>query len=108
MKFEIAVDDCMPLLDSRGSERKARAVLGAGGTEVVTKIRSPQITGEECPRPGTSAFHLMCSVSLQVSGASPRAMPFQSGPRHWAQSPGPEADASPAIIGSKIARQRMR
>jgi len=34
-------------------------------------------------------FHLMFLVSLQVVGASPRAMPVSYGPRHRGQSASP-------------------
>src|SRR4029434_9182944 len=65
---------------------------GSGGlpvwTAVVRNTLSPQITGVEKPRPGISVFHLMFFVSLQVVGASPRAIPFRYGPRHSGQCAG--------------------
>src|SRR5712691_2787934 len=64
------------------------------GTAVVRKILSPQSTGEECPRPGIVAFHLIFSVSLQRSGASVRAIPLSSGPRHFGHWPGSAAGIS--------------
>jgi hypothetical protein len=47
----------------------------------VTKIRSPQITGLECPLPGSSTFQATLLVSLQRTGAVPAATPVCDGPR---------------------------
>ena len=69
------------------------AAAGVVGTAVVTKMRSPQTTGDENPRPGTVAFQAIRSVLFQVSGASPRAIPSFEGPRQAGQS------ASPATMG---------
>src|SRR5215475_5746408 len=57
---------------------------------VVRKIRSPQITGVEKPRPGIATFHLMFFVSLNSTGAAVRAMPLKKGPRHCGQCAGSE------------------
>src|ERR1051326_4681736 len=57
------------------------------GTALVTKMRSPQITGLECPRPGISVFHSTCSPfspSHSVGGA-PLPIPLAPGPRNWGQ-----------------------
>ena len=48
---------------------------------VVRKMKSPQTTGLELPSPGMSVFQRTFSVALQVSGASPTAMPSAAGPR---------------------------
>src|SRR5579871_195492 len=63
--------------------------LPSAGTAVVRKMRSPHTMGEEWPRPGTLAFHAICSSSLQCNGASPRAIPSSFGPRQWGQSASP-------------------
>jgi hypothetical protein len=60
------------------------------GTAVVRKIRSPQITGVEKPRPGIAIFHLIFFVSLNSTGAAVRAMPLKKGPRHCGQCAGSE------------------
>jgi hypothetical protein len=45
-----------------------------------------QMTGDESPRPGTSAFHLTFLVSLHsIGGDALAAVPFPVGPRQWAQ-----------------------
>lgn len=48
-----------------GSEARS---VPATGTEVVTKTRFCQITGEPDPRPGTATFHFTFFVLLQVVG----------------------------------------
>ena len=56
---------------------------------VVTNTRRPHVTGDECPRPGTSACQTMFSVGLQVRGTfCCRAIPLRLGPRHQGQSVG--------------------
>ena len=56
---------------------------------VVRKTWRPQVTGEECPRPGTSVCQAMFSVGLHVGGTfCGAAMPLPLGPRHQGQSLG--------------------
>src|SRR5262245_33941071 len=64
----------------------AGAAAAFVGTAVVINILSPQITGEDCPRPGIGARQAMFLPSLHSTGASPRAMPFSLGPRQRGQS----------------------
>src|SRR5262245_15247214 len=53
---------------------------------VIRKMRSPQMTGDALPRPGTSTFHLTFLVSLHSDGGLPSgATPVPSGPRNWCQ-----------------------
>src|SRR5580658_8144952 len=80
----------------------AGAGLAGMGIAVVMKILSPQMTGEELPLPGISCFQATCSVSLQVSGASPRAMPLSAGPRQRGQSSSPERGAEVAGAIKKV------
>ena len=79
------------------------------GTAVVTKIRLPQTTGAEWPRPGIAVRHVTPSLSPQVTGASPVAIPFSSGPRHDGQSWAVAGLASNPIprITAKTALDRM-
>src|SRR5579872_2881668 len=50
----------------------------------VTKMRSPQTTGEDQPVPGMSVFQATFSVVLQVSGSLGFSVtPVDSGPRNW-------------------------
>jgi hypothetical protein len=50
-------------------------------------MKSPSITGVECPRPGNSVFHMTLLVSLNVSGSfAMDATPCPEGPRHSGQS----------------------
>src|SRR5262245_50673605 len=56
--------------------------------QVVTKIRSPQTTGEECPLPGMGAFHRILSFSLHRTGTFVSVLvPSPFGPRHCGHSP---------------------
>jgi hypothetical protein len=52
---------------------------------VVTKTKSPHTMGLEFPRPGMSVFQRTFSVALQVTGASPTAIPSATGPRQYGQ-----------------------
>ena len=65
-----------------------------------TKIRSPQITGEECPEPGSVTRQLM-SLSLICSGrfALPAPLPF--GPRKRVHS-------CACVVKVKAVRARAR
>src|SRR5262245_40001199 len=55
-------------------------------TAAVRKILSPQITGDDQPQPGISAFQTTFSVVLQVSGSvSPSAKPSTCAPRNCGQ-----------------------
>ena len=57
------------------------------GTAVSRKMRSPQTTGDDEPRPGISTFHLMFFVSLHsVGGSACRETPVAYGPRHCGQN----------------------
>src|SRR5262245_52832347 len=70
---------------------------------VVRKIRLPQITGVEKPRPGISIFHLIFFVSLNSTGAAVRATPLKKGPRHcgqWAGSELAEPTASTKAVSA--------
>src|SRR5207302_1792938 len=84
---------CAALSPSEPAWRGRGGSVAAGtvGTAVVRKILSPQTTGEEWPRPGIVAFHLVFSVSLQRSGASVRAIPSSDGPLHLGHWPGSAA-----------------
>src|SRR5215212_11477558 len=54
---------------------------------VKTNRRSPQTTGDDEPRPGTSFCHRMFFVSLHSTGGSARLeTPLAYGPRHWGQN----------------------
>jgi len=74
-------------------EEKAKLVVGTGmrfggGAVVgeVTNILFPQITGEDQLSPSSSAVHLICSLSPQVSGRIfPVTARFCSGPLYWGQ-----------------------
>src|SRR5678816_2672442 len=55
-------------------------------TAVVTNTRLPQTIGDECPRPGIAAFHLMFEVGVHVAGRFFSVeIPEPSGPRHCGQ-----------------------
>src|SRR5256885_2181463 len=57
---------------------------------VVRKIRSPQMTGLEWPRPGMAVFHLTLedfSTSQEVAVGKPSATPEAFGPRNCGQFP---------------------
>ena len=98
--------------DSPGAAPTKRTLLvsigAAVGTAVVRKIRSPHTTGDECPLPGTVAFHLMPSVSLHRRGAAPTAMPSAFGPRQYAQSPSAAIRTAPAQAKAHVRRVRSR
>src|SRR5207245_3568544 len=67
------------------------------GTADSTKIRSPQTTGDEDPRPGMSTFQRMFFVSLHsVGGFANRETPLAYGPRHCGQNRSAAA-APPAL-----------
>src|SRR5262249_29870212 len=58
---------------------------------VVTKTRSPQTIGHECPRPGIGVFQrtLVPALTSQVvGGCCPSATPVAPGPRNGGQSRG--------------------
>ena len=56
------------------------------GTADSTNIRSPQITGEDDPRPGISTFQRTFFVSLHsVGGLADLETPLAYGPRHCGQ-----------------------
>ena len=63
-------------------------------------MRSPQITGEEFPWPGTSTFQATFSVELQRSGRPVSSeSPIPEGPRQrgqWRSEPGTGGTAGPA------------
>src|SRR5258708_5305374 len=77
-------------------------------TSVVTKSRSPQITGDEWPRPSTSTFQATFELGLQVVG-KPLAeeSPLDEEPRHPVQSFGP-AWTERARAGMRRKRESMR
>src|SRR4051812_28759368 len=52
---------------------------------VVRKMRSPQMTGDDCPWPFNGAFQTT-DLASQVSGTSPTAWPVPSGPRQRGHS----------------------
>jgi hypothetical protein len=59
----------------------------------------PQITGEACPSPGTSIFHLTFSVELNLMGGFPSgATPLLSGPRHCGQLSASEDPVTAPLI----------
>ena len=59
--------------------RSGAGVSSAVGTAVWMNTLSPQTTGVELPLPGSLTFHLMFSVSLQVTGGSPVGAPLVLG-----------------------------
>src|SRR5215510_10382147 len=66
-------------------------------TAVVRKSRLPQTIGDECPRPGIAAFHLMFLVGLHSSGRFfSSETPWPRGPRHCGQ------------LSTTVKAQRMR
>src|SRR5438067_1411386 len=83
-----------------GSVGAGAGAASASGTAVVMKTLSAQMTGEECPLPGTAYFQATCSLSLHDSGASPRAMPLSEGPRQRGQSSSAAAAAAAAAAGA--------
>src|SRR5688572_22748188 len=64
-----------------GSAAVTASGLRPVGTAVVTKMRSPQMTGLEWPRPSMATFHATFDVSLHFVGAVPVATPVCAGPR---------------------------
>src|SRR5262249_3065077 len=103
---------CAESLGAGGFWVCSGAVAGADwatlpvGTAVVRKIRSPQITGVEKPRPGIAIFHLMFFVSLNSTGAAVRAIPLKKGPRHcgqWAGSEPAEPATRTTVVSAGIA-----
>ena len=81
----------------------AAAAAPCAGTAVVRKILSPQMTGEEKPRPGSGMRHAMFLVSLHSRGTSPRAIPSLLGPRQRGQS----SSAANRAQGSSRSAKRM-
>src|SRR5262249_39362558 len=69
-----------------GADSGEAAVGPPVGTAVVRKILSPQMMGEENPRPGTRTRHATFLLSPHSRGASPRAIPLLLGPRQRGQS----------------------
>src|SRR5262249_12486097 len=56
------------------------------GIEAVMKTRPPQTEGEQSPTPGSSAFHLICSVGDHFSGKRLASeTPCALGPLHCGQ-----------------------
>jgi|ERR1700691_155039 hypothetical protein len=57
------------------------------GTALVTKIRSPQTTGLEWPRPGIAVFQRMFlpDSTFHSMGGAPAPTPLAEGPRNWGQ-----------------------
>src|SRR5262245_59143544 len=67
----------------------------------VRKMRSPQTTGEEWPRPAIGVFHLMFLVSLHSVGTPVSVeMPCPPGPRHCDQL---AAGPATAFVGFGLA-----
>src|SRR5262249_42219207 len=69
---------------------------------VVRKIRSPQITGDDWPRPIRGAFHTTECASQWTGTPGSAEWPSQCGPRHCGQL------ASAGRIGSAAARIRAK
>src|SRR5678816_2865464 len=70
-------------------------------TAVVTNTRLPQTIGDECPRPGIAAFHLMFEVGVHVAGRFFSVeIPEPSGPRHCGQFAADPAVVSELMIKS--------
>jgi hypothetical protein len=67
------------------------------GTADSTNIRSPQITGDDEPRPGISTFQRMFFVSLHsVGGVADLETPVAKGPRHCGQKRWPAV--APSVL----------
>src|SRR5438876_7158326 len=63
---------------------------------VVTKTRSPQMTGDECARPGIGVFQrmfLLAGTSQETGGLRPSPRPVAPGPRKEGQLPSVAAAA---------------
>src|SRR5258708_1804819 len=80
----------------------------AAGTALVTKIRSPQITGLEWPRPGISVFHKTWSPfsPSHCTGGAPLPTPLAAGPRNCGQLE-PESAAAAIAAVTNIAESFM-
>src|SRR5262249_38714332 len=75
-------------------------------TTVVRKTLSPQTTGADQPRPGTSAFQTTFFVAPHSSGSVlPSATPALLPPRNWVQL---SSAAAPAASASVRARGPLR
>src|SRR4030095_2945566 len=72
---------------------------------VVRKMRFPKTIGDECPRPGIAAFHLILLKLFQLVCRFCRAEPpWREGPLHWGQ-PGP-ANAPALFVTTSANRKR--
>src|SRR5262249_31185773 len=79
------------------------------GTAVSRKILSPQITGDDDPRPAISTFHRTFFVSLHSTGGSAVVdTPFANGPRHCGQYFSAVASLATPPAASTAARARAR
>src|SRR5262249_32312092 len=76
---------CQRILPSWRS-RQSSSLFCSFSKQVVTKTRSPQTMGEECPLPGIAAFQRMFSFSVQWIGTAVSLLvPSPRGPRHCGQ-----------------------
>src|SRR6185436_19108367 len=74
------------------------------GTADRTNIRSPQITGDDDPRPGTSTFQRMFLVSLHsVGGLAAFETPVAKGPRHCGQNRSAAGSGAPRSVVASAA-----
>src|SRR5579872_7581277 len=68
---------------------------------VVRKIRFPQTTGEECPRPGTSAFQATLRSAVQEDGRVRSWETPLAGPRQFGQTSRVSDAATAAVIRNR-------
>src|SRR5436305_4869303 len=79
--------------------------FGSPLTAVVRKMRSPQTTGQEWPRPGIGVFQrtLVPAFTSQVTGGfCPSATPVAFGPRNDGQFSGAATVPEPSSFGATV------
>jgi hypothetical protein len=77
------------------------------GTALARRMRSPQTTGLEWPRPGMAVFQRMFlpDSTFHSVGGAPTPTPLAEGPRNWGQLRSLASAAKAGAASSNVAMQ---